>query len=389
MNTVKPFNQSYNPNPHNTGAVSFLALVAVIAAAGAAYISVTALYALSPAACAFAVVSAFVCFWLFIDVLMKPDARKRIIALVLLLLAAGVSLLSGIIALQWKWAGFAAIEWINFALYSSAIVFGAIRELNIFLRLCAMIFGAALMAAAIIAPTPGGDEGPGNSNQDWDISVTAVDQADNKPLTGAAVFCATVMRWQNTFKFDQAQAKFTDENGAAEWSFHEDPRLKIAFCTIGKKADDANAGYAPVTETVPKLFPGGKYEMKFALTENPYPDKAFLIVHPQTEGLETYKFSLELWDGPPPPEMVFGQNAPNMIARKTEGELQRTGGFAVPADRAGHDLYLLYRYEGADRTAEFKCPGTNYWIEETAQVFVGQVTAGGRRVFEFEPQRNC
>lgn len=315
---------------------------------------------------------ALVAFIFFLVLLVRSESRP-VASIVLLGLGAVWSACFGFIVFDNHWLAFTPATWVLDGLFVAALVSGAWDTLKTWARILSALTAAALVTATMVLPRPPGGDGPMDTAEKWKIDVDVADAADNTPLAGARVLCATVMQWESALKLEDTAARTTGPDGRIDtWEFEEDPRLKIVICNAWKHADDGNAGYPPETQIVAAPAGGGSYTLQFALRENPHPDTSFLALDLSGAFSEKNWFTLvfELWEGEPQ-GYVGSTDGPQPLVRKTYAQLE--GGFTLSSMQAANGLTLRYHYEGPARGEGLAPP-----YSEVQLVPVDPIPAGAR-----------
>ena len=294
----------------------------------------------------------------------------------LMLLGAGAAWTAsaGFVVFDAHWLAFTPAAWVMNLLFVSALVAGAWSRLEAWLKFVAALLAAALVTATMVLPRPPGGEGPLDTAEKWKVDVEVTDAADDAPLRAARVLCATTMQWEDTIDVGDPAARVTGPDGRVDtWEFEDDTRLKIVICNAWKDADDANAGYPAQAQVIAAPAGGGEYRLRFALSENPHPDVAFLSL--ELDGAfanqSWFYLDFELWAGAPAADMG-AREGPQPLMRKAYRELN--GGFRIPASASGTPLVLRYRYEGPAAGVELGPP-----YVELDEILVEPVEAGTRR----------
>lgn len=274
------------------------------------------------------------------------------------------ALASGDIVFRLHWLAFTPTAWVWDAVMLAALVVSLRSSVADWLTwLAAISVGVAIVATAVL-PRPPGGEGPGDSAEEWTVRVTVHDDQD-RPLAGAKVLCAAVMTWEHEITDPKFAARETDEDGAVgEWKFSEDRRLKVVLCTASKETNSGNAGYPAQLKVLASIVGGGEYDVTFALTENPHPDVAYVIVKP------TGDFNRD-WYGLRFDVLIDGQ-----VYASGGWPALRGSGFSLPASAEGHDVAVRYHFEG---------PGGSGLVppyEELDTVALSGVSGGSRTSLE-------
>jgi len=334
-------------------------------------LSLGSVFAVSLVAGVATIVALLVIVVIAIDAMRKNNVPMP--GLVLIWVSAAWALLNGAVTFYWHWLAFTPTIWVLDALFVVALAAGIWKKLSGWAKALAALFAASVAVAAYVVPRPPGGEGAFDTTEKWKIDVQVTDGADQTPIEGASVLCGTVMQWQASLAIDNAAARISDRNGATgTWEFEDDPRLKIAICSVWKDANDGNAGYPVESQIVPVLQGGGEYKLTFALAENEHPDTAFLGLDLSGNyEHEWYYLTFEVWDGQP--SVPFGdQTGPQPIVRKEWRDL-RSAGFVLRSVDAGRNLALRYHYEGPSG------PELGPPYNEVESLYVGPIPTGTRR----------
>jgi hypothetical protein len=162
-------------------------------------------------------------------------------------LAAGAvwTACSGFIVFEYHWLAFTPTAWVMNVLFVLALVTGAWSRLEAWARWLSALAAAALVVATYVLPRPPGGEGAWDTAEKWKVDVSVVDAADDAPLSGARVLCATVMQWEDAVELGDGAARTTDSDGNVDtWEFEDDTRLKIVLCSAWK--NEVCVGSRPV-----------------------------------------------------------------------------------------------------------------------------------------------
>lgn len=358
-------NTSPSQNPmQNDGAVQFLGLVAVVG-------FVVALFAASIPAAIIAAVYVALAGSLVLGI--REGHRPRLRPAMFLLIASGaMAILSPIVVFDFRWVDFTAAEIIVAAIYAASLAIGLFAALKTLWRYLATAIAVALALFIVFAPVPKGGE---PDDEGWSVKATIHD-SDDQPVSGALVQCGVVFLWEGGIAFDATGAHATDSSGEAEpWDFHEDRRMKAAFCSAVKASDSGNAGF-PTGTAVLAPIQRGENEVEIALSENAHSDTAYLVVQlASVPRVGWFTLQYELWRDSPEGLPAGGDVASGRtpIATTDYSDVGKKD-FSIPASESNGDLYLRYYYEGPSSDTGIGPPKDISRI-----VHVGPIEAGKRQ----------
>ena len=227
-----------------------------------------------------------VCGFLFYEIVKHGDmaddlgpfeqAQQVLGAILLLLAILGVLLLYPL-AIGNHIVPFAIAGWTITGLFYASLVAGAWIAASALGRILAMIAGAAAVAALLVLPAPAMSADPTDKESEWRITLSVVDHHAN-PLHNAVAQCTAAMVWEGEgpVQFRHSLLQLTDDGGIATFTFHEDPRLKVAVCTAFMDSqpmewltsDTSTAErtlYPPKSVVMASPFAGGNYKLTVKL----------------------------------------------------------------------------------------------------------------------------
>jgi hypothetical protein len=160
------------------------------------------------------------------------------------------------------------------ALYIGSVVICLRSQLSIVFKFFATALAVAMVAAFVMLPAPAASANPDDKSSEWNIHLTVLDEA-GKPIQDAQALCVTAMVWDRDKPFDAGAgvAAATDADGKAEFTFHEDTRLKVAICQATKQGQDSfeqTLDYPPQTAVLVSPFRGQDYAVQITLPSKPH-----------------------------------------------------------------------------------------------------------------------
>jgi hypothetical protein len=155
-------------------------------------------------------------------------------------------------------AGYTQVGWTGTILFALGLVLDVMPRLGAFLNLIAAALVAAMVAGLVLMPVPREAGAWGNEARDtWNIEANVTDE-NGDPVSGAFVFCGSVMKWEanDPTVLAAGYPNATDESGHATFLFHEDSRMKVAACAAYLPPGEGSAGMAAQAGIGGTIIPG-------------------------------------------------------------------------------------------------------------------------------------
>jgi hypothetical protein len=178
----------------------------------------------------------------------------------------------GVAVLGFHWVSYTLVGWFVTGLYGAGLLLTFLKKINALLGLVSILFGIGMATALVMLPTPSGALPPDDPAHRWRIALSVRD-ANGEPVQGTLSNCAAVMRWdlEDAAVFRSGSGTFTDDQGKASFTFHEDVRLKAGACIAFKPSTQDQEGYAPRTNASATLIPGDDVRIEIVLDERSPP----------------------------------------------------------------------------------------------------------------------